>query len=141
MNQHTTNYTNTFIAVADDCPVAAGAVPPQRSSPTLATLQYQLMAENPYRYNSDEVLFSVAAQKNGWAPEQLDEERHRLFSKGQPCLRSSPLGKSYGWGSHHDALGRVAVYPLGSPEYERLRADPSLKQLKAMKSSRSETIS
>lgn len=136
MEQHTTNYINTFISVADDSPVVAGAVPPERTTPTLAALQHRLMAENPYRYTSDEVLFTVAAMRNGWLPEQLEEERHRFFSKGQPCLRSSPLGKVYGWGTHHDALGRVALYSLGSPEYQRLQADPTLKQLKAMRSSR-----
>ncbi|SFC26080.1 hypothetical protein SAMN05421747_10755 [Parapedobacter composti] len=28
MKAHTTNYTNTFIAVADDCPVEKGEVAP-----------------------------------------------------------------------------------------------------------------
>jgi hypothetical protein len=62
--------------------------------------------------------------------------RERFFSKGQACLRSSPLSKRYGWGTHHDAEGRVALYPVGSAEYERLRTDESLEHLTAMRSKR-----
>lgn len=136
MPLHTTNYTNTFIAAADDCPLTAGARPPERAVPTVATLQYRMVAENPYRFTSDEVLFAVAAEKKGWEESQHEEERHRFFSQGQACFRASPLGKSYGWGTHHDAHGRVALYGLGTPDYDRLRNDPSLTQVKAMKSSR-----
>lgn len=131
-----TNYTNTFIAAADDCPVASGTVPPERTVPTVATLVYQMITGHPYRYTSDEVLFSVFAQRKNLPADQIEEERHRWLSQGQPCLRACPLGKTYGWGIHHDAQSKVALYPLGSEEYRRLNADPSLVQLKAMKSAR-----
>jgi len=133
---HTTNYTNTFIAVADDCPVSAAVEPPQKAPPTVATRQFELLANHPYRYTSDEVLFAVFAEKKGFGPEELEEERHRWLSKGQPCLRTSPLGKTYGWGIHHDAQARVALYPLGSEDYQRLRQDPGVAQTKAMRSRR-----
>jgi hypothetical protein len=133
---HSTNYTNTFIEVADDCKAASGTVPPEKAEPTVARMQFELIQNNPYRYTSDEILFAVHAARNGIAPEQLEARRAEFFSKGQACLRASPLAKSYGWGFHHDGEGRVALYARGSEEYSQLRADSSLKQLKAMRSSR-----
>lgn len=133
---HTTNYTNTFIAVADDCPLPMATIPSSKTPPTVAALQFQRIHEHPYVYTSDEVLFAVFAQRNGFRDEEIEEERHRWHSKGQPCLRASALGKTYGWGIHHDAQSKVALYPLGSAEYQRLLADPALVQTKAMQSSR-----
>ncbi len=93
------------------------------------------MAENPYQFTSDEVIFAAFAAKNGLTS-NLQQERDLFFSKGQACLRASPLGKRYGWGIHHDAAGKVAVYPLGSEEYERFLEDEKWKRVKAMRSKR-----
>jgi hypothetical protein len=133
---HSTNYANTFISVADDCPVDTGGIPPDKQVPTVARMQYDLIAGNPYRYTSDEVVFAVHAAKNGVEPAEVEARRAAFFSKGQACLRSSPLGKRYGWGIHHDAESRVALYPRESDDYRRLSQDPALKQVKAMKSAR-----
>lgn len=57
-----------------------------------------LISKNPYKYTSDEILFQVHAKKNNIAVEDLDSEREKFFSKGQPSFRSSPLTKRYGWG-------------------------------------------
>jgi hypothetical protein len=133
---HSTNYTATFIEVAEDCKAATGTVPPEKPEPTVARMQFELISAAPYRYTSDEVLFAVYAARNGIAPEELEARRAAFFSKSQACLRASPLAKSYGWGIHHDHEGRVALYARGSEEYEQLRADGSLKQLRAMRSSR-----
>lgn len=133
---HTTNYTNTFIEVADDCRAAVGAPPPEKQAPTVARMQFDLIGGSPYAYTSDDVLFAVYAARNAIPPEELDARRAEFFSKGQACLRASPLAKTYGWGIHHDGEGRVAIYPRGSAEYERLRSDSSLRQLKAMRSAR-----
>lgn len=133
---HTTNYTDTFIEVADDCRAASGTPPPEKADPTVARMQFELIQANPYRYTSDEILFAVYAARNGVGPDELEGRRAEFFSRGQACLRASPLGKTYGWGIHHDGAGRVAIYPRGSEEYERLRADAALRQLKAMRSSR-----
>jgi hypothetical protein len=133
---HSTNYTDTFIEVAADCKAAVGTVPPEKAEPTVARMQFELIQNNPYRYTSDEIIFAVHAARNGIAPEELEARQAEFFSKGQACLRASPLAKTYGWGLHHDSEARVALYARGSEEYDRLRADGSLKQLKAMKSSR-----
>jgi len=133
---HTTDYTNTFIDVADDCKAAAGTVPPEKQEKTVARMQYELIHDSPYHYTSDEVLFTVYAARNQLPETELAARRVEYFSKGQACLRSSPLAKTYGWGVHYDGESRIAIYPRGSEAYERLRADGSLQQLKAMRSAK-----
>ena len=133
---HSTNYTNAFISVADDCPAETGSVPPEKQDPTVARMQYEMISRNPYRYTSDEVIFAVYAVKSGIESADLEARRAAYFSKGQACLRASALGKRYGWGIHHDAESRVALYPRESEAYDRLSRDPALKQVKAMKGAR-----
>lgn len=137
MDARSTNYFNAFIAAADDCPAERGQVPPEKAPPTSAFLLYRRISENPHAFTSDDVLFDVFAERSGIARGEREEARRLFFSKGQPCLRASALGKTYGWGIHSDSEGRVALYGIESPEYERLRSDASLTQLKAMKRSKS----
>jgi len=132
---HTTNYTDTFIAVADDCPVKAAEVPPVKNDKkTVASMQFERIMHHPYTYTSDDVIFGQFAEKNGLSGTKA--ERDDFFSKGQPCLRASPLGKRYGWGVHADAEGKVALYPVESEEYKKLEKDPKLTHTKAMRSKR-----
>lgn len=133
----TTNYTGTFIQVADDCPVQAAELPPvNENAPSVAALQYQLVSQRPYGLTSDDVLFEVHCSRSSIPGDARDAARAEFFAKDRACLRSSPLGKRYGWGIHHDADGRVALVPLGSEEYRELAADAVVKQLKAMRSKR-----
>lgn len=132
-----TNYSNTFIRVADDCPAATGEEPPARDeAPTIAALQYLLIAEHPYELTSDDVIFEVHARRNGIPDGEKAAERARFFSKPQACLRTSPLGKRYGWGIHHDENARIALVPFGSERYRALAEDSALQQLKASRSRR-----
>ncbi|MGO3136148.1 MAG: DUF6157 family protein [Agrococcus casei] len=132
-----TNYRGTLILVADDCPSDEAEIPPTRTkSPTVAELQYALISARPYEMTSDDVLFEVFATRNEIAADKRTEAREAFFAKDQVCLRSSPLGKRYGWGIHHDADGRVALVAVGSDDYRALAADPEVKQLKAMRSRR-----
>jgi hypothetical protein len=132
-----TNYTGTFIQVADDCPTEAAEMPPVGGkAPTVAALQHALISQHPYELTSDDVLFEVHASRQGIPAEERAGAREAFFAKDQACLRSSPLGKRYGWGIHHDTDSRVALVPLGSDEYRVLAADPTVKQLKAMRSKR-----
>jgi len=134
----TTNYFNTFIQVAEDCPIAAAEVPPQKANErTVAAIQFEALYHHPYRYTSDDVLFQTFAEKKQLAgQEELAEAREAFFAKGQPCFRSSPLTKRYGWGVHSNADGKVALYALESEEYQKLSQDNGLKQVKAMRSKR-----
>jgi len=132
---HTTNYVDTFIEVAEDCPADLATEPPVAEKPSIAATHYRLIAEQPYARTSDDVIFETYALRNGVAVDDA-AAREAFFSKGQPCLRSSPLGKRYGWGLHHDAEGRVALVPRESEQYGALAADPEVAHTRAMRSKR-----
>ncbi len=133
---HTTNYYNAFIELADDCPISNAEVPPLKGeAQSIANLQFDMIMHNPYKYTSDEVIFEIFALRKG-ITNQKDEERAAFFSKGQACLRTSPLAKRYAWGIHHNAEGKVALYPAESVEYQQFASDKTLQHTKAMKSKR-----
>ena len=137
INMHTTNYQDTFIAVADDCPAASGEVPPLKGNKkSVANLTFELLAGQPYRYTSDDVLFLVHAIRHDLTKEELPEARVTFFSKGQPCLRASPLTKRYGWGVHSDDKGRVALYGRETDTYDQFLQNDQVKVVKAMRSAR-----
>lgn len=136
MKPHTTNYTNTLIEVAEDCPVSQAQIPPEKKQKTLANLQYEKIIKNPYTFSSDDIIFECYAIKNEISEEQRQEEREKFFSKGQPCLRCSPLAKKYGFGFHHNSEGKVALFPMESKEYQKLLNDTSTTKTKAMRSKR-----
>lgn len=133
---HTTNYTNTLIEVAEDCPAIEGEIPPEGKQRSMAILQFEMIEKSPYKYTSDEVLFSVYATRKDISNSDWEEERINFFSKGQPCFRASPLTKRYGWGVHSDGQGRIAIYGRESEEYEQLVANPAIRKVKAMRSRR-----
>lgn len=131
------NYFDTLIEVAEDCPVSAAVVPELKGDKkTLALLQYEMIAAQPYRYTSEDVIFLSHAEHKGIPEADRPAEREKFFSKGQACLRASALGKRYGWGIHSDSEGRVALYAIDSPEYQRLAGDDAVGHLKAMRSKR-----
>jgi Family of unknown function (DUF6157) len=135
MKTHTTNYYNTFIEIAEDCPVLIGEIPPiNAKTKTVANIQFELINNNPYQFTSDDILFQVYAHKKDLSNFELNEAREEFFSKGQPCFRASPLTKRYGWGVHYDKDGKIAIYAANSPEYEKFSKDENLKVIKAMKS-------
>lgn len=126
---HTTNYFDTFIAVAPDCPVDSAEIPPQKEPKTIAQIEYEMLKDHPYTYTSDDVL-NRAHGKN------KNISREAFFAKGQPCMRSSPLTKRYGWGVHSNGVGKIAIFPVESAEYKKLSKDKNLKHLQAMRSKR-----
>jgi hypothetical protein len=134
---HTTNYFNTFIAVADDCPAVAGEVPPLRGNKkSVANVTFELLAGKPYHYTSDDLLFLVHAIRHDLTEEERTGGRAAFFSKGQPCLRASPLTKRYGWGVHNDDSGRVALYGRETDAYDQFLQNDQVKVVKAMRSAR-----
>jgi Family of unknown function (DUF6157) len=134
---HTTNYQNTFILIADDCPAIVSEIPPQKGdAKSVANRQYELIGQNPYKYTSDEVTFQIYAERNDVIESELDERKDAFFSKGQPCFRASPLPKRYGWGVHYDENMKMAIYGIDTEMYSKLSNDASIKVLKGMKSSR-----
>jgi hypothetical protein len=132
---NTTNYINTFITVAPDCPAKIGEVPPNPLS--IAGLEYALLQERPYSLTSDDLQFAVHARRNRITGEaDLARARAAFLAKPRACLRASPLAKRYGWGFHHDESGKVAIYAVDSGEYQRLASSKKLKVIAAVRSSR-----
>ena len=132
---HTTNYFDTFIEVADDCPAVTGQIPPvNANAPSIATIQFELISQHPYAFTSDEIIFRVYAIRNDLAASDYAIAKKEFFSKGQACLRSSALSKRYGWGIHADHRGKVALIGLETDDYKKYCSDISLKKVKAMRS-------
>ena len=92
-----------------------------------------MIEANPYQYTSDDVIFKTFVVKNS-LESNLDNERNQFFSKGQACMRCSPLTKRYGWGVHSNEEGKIAIFPRESEEYQRFLKDDNLKRVKAMRS-------
>ncbi len=134
---HSTNYFNTLIEIAEDSPTNQSEVPPRRGSKkSVANLQYEMLHGHPYEYSSDDLLFTVFAERQGFAEEDLTEQRHIFFSKGQPCFRASPLTKRYGWGVHSNEEGKIAIFGAETEAYKNLVADETVTKTKAMRSKR-----
>ena len=95
-----------------------------------------MIANHPYRYTQEDVLFETYADHKEIPKANRPAERTKFFAKDQACLRASALGKRYGWGLHHDEHGKVALYAVESKEYKRLASDKTIKNVKAMRSKR-----
>jgi len=131
---HTTNYVETLILPSPDCPAAAAKVPARPGS--VAAMQHERLAAAPYAMTSDELLFGIHADRQGIAAGERPAARAAFFSKGQACLRASPLVKSHGWALHHDAAGRVALVDPAGPRFAELVARADVAKLSGMRSKR-----
>jgi len=132
-----TNYYDTFIEIAEDCKAVEGTPPPQRGTKkSVANYEYELLANNPYRFTSDDVIFQIFSQRNDIAVSEEVAQRELYFSKGRPCFRASPLTKSYGWGVHSNAKGKIAIFGVESEEYQAFVNNPDIQKKKAMRSKR-----
>ncbi len=123
-----TNYYNTFIAVAEQCKKTVGTVPLKKIPPTVANIKYELISQNPYRYTSDEVLSDIYFQRH---PDATSSD---YLQVNQACFRCSPLAKYYGWGFHFDIDGRVALYGMDSQEYQEFLDNGDITQKAAFSS-------
>lgn len=137
MKLHSTNYYDGFIEIAEDCPTEIGIVPASKGGKkTVANYQFELLKENPYKFTSDEVFLKINAIRKDLIESELEAERLKFFSKGQPCFRASPLGKKFGWGVHSNAEGKVAIYGRETEEYQAFLENEDIKKVKAMRSKR-----
>ena len=57
MKVHSTNYVESFIEVAEDTKADRGTRPPSKDKKTAAEIQYELLANNPYKFTSDDIFF------------------------------------------------------------------------------------
>lgn len=135
MKTHTTNYNNTLIEIAEDSPVSASVIPVVKNDKkTIAIYQYNKLTKHPLKYTSDELLFEIFAERNDISPSELADEKQNYFSKGQACLRTSPLAKKNGFGIFHNEDSKIKLIPAESEQYQQLLKDDSVKKVKAMKS-------
>lgn len=133
------NYVNTFIAVAQDCKATSGKIPPSRgSSETVAQIQYRMIAGSPYLYTQEDILFEswFARQKLSTTEDEKNKLRDEFFKKDQPCLRTSPLTRTYGWGIVFDAAGRAALCSVDSEEYQQFEESDAYTTVKALRTKR-----
>ena len=133
------DYTETFIVCSDDCPAVEGEIPP--SAESIAGRTWQMIADQPYRYTSGDVIFTVYADRQDIPQQKRPTARREFYAKGRACLRSSDLGRRYGWGIHADSDGRLAVYGIGTSRYDALAEGRGpkgapVKVVKAMRRSR-----
>ena len=64
MKQHTTNYTNSFITIAEDSPNANGEIPPLKGdNKTVANIQFEIISKNPYQFTSDDFFLKFLLKK------------------------------------------------------------------------------
>lgn len=134
MKTHSTNYFNTLIEAAADTKVVKGTIPPSKSNKTVAERQYELIASAPYQYTSDDIIFQVYAERRDLTPDEYPEARADFFSRGQACLRASPLTKTYGYGIHSNSEGKIALYGMETAIYQKFVADDNTAKVKAMRS-------
>lgn len=137
MKTHTTIYFDTLIEPAEDTKAVSGTTPPSKGNKrTIAEMQYEIMSKYPYKFTSDDVLFQIYADRHDLAKSEYKKAREQFFSKGQACLRTSPLAKTYGFGIHSDSEGRVALYGMETEKFQSLQSDRKIKKVKALRSSR-----
>lgn len=135
MKIHTTNYKDTFIEVADDCPTEISEIPRSKGDKkTVAEMQFEILSKNPYKYTSDDVLFQVYADRNDLSKAEYKTAREQFFSKGQPCFRASPLTKRYGFGVHFDTNKKIAIFGQETSEYKQFIKNNGIAKVKAMRS-------
>ncbi|MCW3058612.1 MAG: hypothetical protein JWQ02_433 [Capsulimonas sp.] len=135
------NYYQTFIQVAPDSAAETASAPTIKGEKkTIPALEYEMLSAQPYVYTQEELLFEVYVRHKGIPSEELTTRREALwaefYSKPHACLRASSLAKTYGWGIHFNAEGKVGLVPIESPEYRRFAKDADLQQTFAMRSKR-----
>lgn len=64
------------------------------------------------------LLFQIFALRNHIPGEEQPEARRHFFSKGQACMRASPLTKWYCRGVHNDETGKIALFGRETDRYQ-----------------------
>ncbi|WP_430535205.1 DUF6157 family protein [Listeria rocourtiae] len=131
------NYYNTFILVAEDSKADHGIIPnTKRPNKTVGEIQFELLNSHDYKYTQEEVLFETHMLHKNIPEGARESERAAFFGKSQACMRTSPLGKRYGWGLHFNQDGYVKLVAVDNPEYLKLANQKDLMITRAMKSKR-----
>ena len=127
-------YTNAFITLAPDCPIAVGQVPRQPMS--IAGLEYALLLAQPYPFSPPDLTLEVQRLHKQVRDDDLPSFRAWLHAKPQPCMRLSMLPKRWGWGIHFDELGRMAIFGAETSDYRHFAMRSDLRVMSARPSRR-----
>lgn len=132
------NYYDTFITVSRDCPAERGMVPQdKKSGKTKPGIEFELAYNHPYTYTQEQLLYEVYVRHRDIPENERGSELwDSFFAKPHPCLRASMLPKKYGWGIHFNAEGKLAIYPVESPEYRAFVEGDSVRLVPAMANSK-----
>ncbi|MEI3607711.1 DUF6157 family protein [Pseudogracilibacillus sp. SE30717A] len=131
------SYKNTFITISEDSTVESGNIPlPRNNKPTIASIEYDLISNNPYKYTEKDVQFNTYLIRNQIESNDLEELREQFFNKPKACFRASPLVKKYGWGIHYDNDGKIALFDAKSEDYNRFVKSDNVTLLKGIRSKR-----
>lgn len=88
---HTTNYTKSFIQIAEDSKATEANIPPIKEiKKTIANIQFDMIYNNPYKYESDEVIFEGFAIKNEIKEHDKPEAKKNFFLKVSLVLGLRP---------------------------------------------------
>ncbi|MFT4415783.1 DUF6157 family protein [Fredinandcohnia humi] len=131
------SYINTFITVSEDSPATSAVIPlPRNNKPTIASIEHEIISNNPYKFTQEDVQFKTYLLKNEIVSHDLVELREQFFLKPKACFRASPLVKKYGWGIHYNDQGKIALYGITSEEYNEFLTSDNIRILKGMRSKR-----
>lgn len=131
--------TNRFVSVCEDSKAMISKIPPIKEGAqerTIARLHYDLLHDRPYHYDMDSFGFEVFCLKNNIDEADRADHFEAFIAKGQPCMRCSPLTKTYGFGAHYNEDGKISIFPMQSDEYAKMLADKNIKIEKAMRNKR-----
>lgn len=103
---------------------------------TIGEIQFELLYRNDYKYTQEEVLFETHMRHKEIPESERAAEKEAFFAKSQACMRTSPLGKKYGWGLHFNEDGYVKLVAVESDEYQEFANQKNLTITSAMKSKR-----
>ncbi|MEK3890488.1 DUF6157 family protein [Bacillus sp. FSL K6-3431] len=131
------SYKDTFITISEDSNLASSIVPvPRNKKPTVASIEYDLIKNNPYKYTQEDVQFETYLIKNQSELNNINDLRELFFTKTKACFRASPLVKKYGWGIHYDDQGKIAIYDVKSETYNQFLKTDNISIIKGMRSKR-----
>ncbi|WP_241433064.1 DUF6157 family protein [Listeria cornellensis] len=131
------NYYNTFILVAEDSRAEHGEIPnTKRLKKTVGEIQFELLNGHDYKYTQEDLLFETHMLHKNIPETAREEEKTTFLGKSQACMRTSPLGKRYGWGLYFNRDGYVKLVAMDSLEYRQFANQKDLTITRAMKSKR-----
>lgn len=113
---------NTLITIAESSSKTSIVPTSKLKRETVKEVVYRVLMENPYKFKQYELFYEVHINQMG-KDESLKLERYQL--------QRSELCSLLGWGIHGDKLGRLALIPVESKEYDKLLEDPSIKKINA----------